>query len=128
MTAITTHINAAPKYTKLALGGLVIAILGLVIQWISEPSKFPGFPPGILVVAACGALVVLTIRWWWSPIFAVLISLWIIFGGFASKQLTDNIKNGNAGTVAGNTVMCLGLAAAAITGVWAMIQARRGRA
>jgi hypothetical protein len=127
MSTIATRLAKAPRNTKLSLYGLAIAIVGLVIQWIADPSKFPGFPPGVIVIAVFGALVAFGIRWWWSPIFAVLISVWIVIGGFLGGELVDNLASGAWATIIGNVVMCIGLVIAAITGVLAMIDGRRRR-
>ena len=121
MSALAT----GPRSTKVALCGLAIGILGLAIQWMADPAKFPGFPPGIIVVLTAGAIVAFGPRWWWTPVFAVLVGLWIVVGGFLSGQLTANLASGEAGTIAGNVVMCLGLIIAAVTGVFAMIEGRR---
>ncbi len=63
---------------------------------------------------------------WWAPVFSVLISLWIVLGGLAAGELNSNLLSGNAGTVAGNVVMSLGLVFAAVTGVVAMFAGRVG--
>lgn len=125
MSKIVARFSAAPSSTKLSLAGLVVGILGLVVQWIADPAKFHGFPPGIGFVAACGLLVVVTLGRWWAPVFSVLISLWIVFGGLAADKLVPNLRSGDAGTVVGNVVMCLGLLFAAVTGVVAMVVGRR---
>jgi len=70
---------------------------------------------------ACGVLVLLTVRYWWAPVFAVLIALWIDGGGGAAGQVTPNLRSGDVGTVAGNVGMWFGLAFAAVTGIVAMI-------
>ncbi|WP_069167843.1 hypothetical protein [Nocardia altamirensis] len=124
MTTLT-RLTTAPRNTKMALAGLAIGILGLLIQWIADPPKFGIFPPGILVIAVCGALVAFGARWWWTPIFATAIGIWIVIGGFLSGQLTENLASGDLGTIIGNIVMCLGLLLAAVTGVLAMIEGRR---
>ena len=118
---------SAPRIVWLSLSGLVVGVLGLVVQWIADPDKFPGFPPGIVFIVVCGALVVILARFWWAPVFAVLISLWIVLGGWAAGQLTPNFTSDNGGTVVGTAVMALGLAFAAITGIVAMVGARRAR-
>ncbi|GAA3456054.1 hypothetical protein [Dactylosporangium matsuzakiense] len=112
--------------TTLSLVGLAVGILGLVVQWIAEPSKFPGFPPGIAFIAVFGALsAILARRFRWAPIFAVLISLWIVVGGTAAGQMLPNYRSDNLGTVIGTAVMTLGLLFAAVTGVLAMAARRR---
>ncbi|MEU7872486.1 hypothetical protein [Dactylosporangium sp. NPDC049140] len=113
--------------TRLALAGLAVGIAGLVVQWIADPVKFGGFPPGIAFIAVCGTLTAVLARRWWAPIFAVLVSLWIAFGGWAAGQMTPNLTSDNPGTVVGTSVMTLGLLFAAVTGVAAMVAARRAR-
>jgi hypothetical protein len=125
MSEIFVGLAAAPRSTKVALCGLLVGILGLVIQWFADPARFPGFPPGIIVIVACAAAVAFRARWWWTPIFAVLVAMWIVVGGFLSGQLTANLESGDAGTITGNLVMCLGLIVAAIAGVLAMVEERR---
>jgi hypothetical protein len=127
MKTIMARFSSAPKSTKLSVAGLAVGVLGLVVQWIADPVKFGGFPPGIIVIAVCAALVVVTSGRWWAPVFSVLISLWIIFGGLAAGELTANLLSGDPGTVAGNAVMSLGLAFAAVTGVVAIRAGRRAR-
>ena len=125
MSTIAARFSSTPMSTKLSLSGLAVGVLGLVVQWIADPAKFPGFPPGIVFIAVCAALVVVASGRWWAPVFSVLISLWIVLGGWAAGMLTANLLSGDAGTVAGNVVMSLGLAFAAVTGVVAMLGARR---
>lgn len=112
---------------KLTLSGLAVGIAGLIVQWIADPGKFGGFPPGIYIIAACAVLVVVTSRRWWAPVFAVLISLWIVFGGWAAGKLIPNFRSDDIGTVVGNAVMTAGLLFAAVTGIRAMLAARRSR-
>jgi hypothetical protein len=125
MSTIAARFSSTPMSTKLSLSGLAVGVLGLIVQWIADPAKFPGFPPGIVFIAVCAALVVAASGRWWAPVFSVLISLWIVLGGWAAGMLTANFLSGDAGTVAGNVVMSLGLAFAAVTGVVAMLGARR---
>jgi hypothetical protein len=124
---IVARFSSAPKTLKLSLSGLAVGALGLIIQWAANPAKFHGFPPGILFIAGCAALVVLASGRWWAPVFSVLISLWIVFGGLAAGLLLPNFRSNNAGTVAGNAIMTLGLLFAAVTGIVAMLAARRTR-
>ena len=124
---VAAHFRSAPRSTKLSLAGLAVGVLGLVVQWIADPEKFGGFPPGILFIAGCAALVVVASGRWWAPVFSVLISLWITLGGLAAGLLTPNFVSSNAGTVVGTAVMTVGLAFAAVTGVVAMTSGRRAR-
>jgi hypothetical protein len=125
MSTIGVRFSATPNATKMSVFGLFIGILGLVIQWIPDPPKFHGFPPGIGFLAVGAALVVLAAGRWWAPVFSVLISLWIVAGGWAAGLLIPNFRSDDAGTVAGNAVMVAGLLFAAVTGVVAMAAGRR---
>ena len=119
----------------LAYAGLLVAIVGLLVQWVADPAKFADasrsygitFPPGILFIAACGLLTLLTSRWWWHPVFTVLIAFWIDVVGTVANQVTPNLFSDNAGTVAGNVVMLLGLATAGVAGVATMVTRFRAR-
>ena len=118
--------------TKQVRTGLGIGIIGLLIQWIADPSKFDGanktfglpFPPGILFVAGFGLLSFLTRRWRWHPIFAVLIAFWIVVGGALADKLQPNLTSSNVGTVLGNVVMVIGLAITFCTGLYGMVGRR----
>ncbi|PXX63191.1 hypothetical protein DFR70_106249 [Nocardia tenerifensis] len=118
-------LTTLPGNTKLSLYGLGVGILGLVIQWIADPDKFPGFPPGILVIAVFGLLVVLGARWFWTPLLATLVAVFIMIGGLLGGDLLDNLRSGDLGTIAGNIVLYIGLVIAAIAGVLATVDARR---
>jgi hypothetical protein len=118
-------LNGRTTGARIALTGLGIGILGLVIQWIADPAKFPGFPPGIIIVAVFGALVVLAGKWWWSPLLATLISLWIVGLGFG--LLLDNFRAADSGLVFGSAVMAVGLYGAAIAGIAGAVRRYRHR-
>ncbi|GAA1671863.1 hypothetical protein GCM10009765_21580 [Fodinicola feengrottensis] len=123
------------RSTLISFAGLLIGISGLIVQWIATPSKFAGdggvfgisIPPGILFIAACGVLVVLTARWWWHAVFGVLIAFWIVGVGSLADQLQPNLVSSNIGTVAGNVIMAAGLILAVVAGVLSMITGFRTR-
>jgi len=115
------------RSTLITMAGLVIGIVGLIVQWIADPAKFGGFPPGIAFIAGAGVLTLVTARWWWHAVFAVLIGIWIVGVGSLANQLQPNLVSHNAGTVAGNVVMALGLALGVVAGVASLVSARRAR-
>lgn len=121
---------------RLPLGGLGIAILGLMVQWISKPSIFeaptwgalPGnFPPGALVITVFVGLTVLCARWWWASAFSAAIGVWILYGGIVTGEMANAITKGNAGSIAGLLIMSVGLLIAVVTGVLAMVARRRSK-
>ena len=115
------------RSTLASFAGLLIGVAGLIIQWFADPTKFAGdpFPPGIAFVVASGVLMLVTARWWWHPVFGVLIAFWIVGVGTLANQLPPQLASHNPGTVAGNIVMAGGLILTAIAGVLSMITARR---
>lgn len=122
----TVNIFDRVRGSRIALFGLGVGIVGLLIQWITDPAKFPSFPPGIIVIVVFGVLTALTNRWWWSPLLATAISLWIVGVGVAF--LIDNLRSDNSGLVLGNIVMAIGLYGAAIAGIIGSVQRFRHRA
>jgi hypothetical protein len=115
------------RSTLASLAGLVIGIAGLIIQWIADPAKFAGdvFPPGIAFIAGSGVLMLITARWWWHPVFGVLIAVWIVGVGSLADQVQPQLTSDNPGTVAGVVVMAGGLILTAVAGIVSMITARR---
>jgi len=136
MSASTSGVETNRSNLGWPLAGLSLAILGLIIQWVSKPSIFeapdwgalPGnFPPGILVILVFAGLTLITARWWWSSIFAAAIGAWIIYGGVATGEMANAITSGNAGSVFGLVVMSAGLLVAVVTGVLVMVNRRRSQ-
>ncbi|WP_410562263.1 hypothetical protein [Amycolatopsis sp. cmx-4-61] len=123
------------RNTVLAFAGLLIGIVGLLVQWAANPAKFAAaqgffglaFPPGILFILVAGLLSLATARWWWHPVFSVFIAFWIVGVGGMSGQLTPNLVSSNTGTVAGNVVMSVGLILAFVAGIISMVGGRRTR-
>jgi hypothetical protein len=124
-------LDRVPRATWWSLAGLLVGVVGLVVQAVAEPSRFADaqaafgvpFPPGILFVVAAAALTVATCRWRWHPVFAVLIGLWIV--GAGAGFLVRNLASPVAGTVAGNAVMAVGLIGAVVAGIVALAAPRR---
>ena len=123
------------RASLISFAGLAVGILGLLVQWIADPARFAKgeqpfgivIPPGILFIAGAALLMLVTSRWWWHPVFAVLISFWIVVLGALANQLTPNLVSHNPGTVGGTVVMSLGLLAALVAGVASMVTTLRGR-
>ncbi|WP_051712320.1 hypothetical protein [Spirillospora albida] len=127
-------VEPAKENLGLPLGGLGLAILGLIVQWISKPSIFeapdwgalPGnFPPGVLVIALFGGMAAVCARWWWSSAFASAIGVWIFIGGIGTGEMANAFRKGNAGSVFGLLVMSVGLVIAIVAGIFVMYRRRR---
>jgi hypothetical protein len=126
----TSLAGRLPRATRWSLVGLLVGVVGLVVQAIADPGKFTEaqgafggipFPPGILFILAAGLLTVATSRWRWHPVFAVLTGVWIVGVGALAGFLLPNLTSANPGTVVGNVVMSVGLTGAAVLGVIAMV-------
>jgi hypothetical protein len=128
------HQRSLNRGTLVTFGGLLVGIVGLIIQWIADPAKFSGaegtfgisFPPGIAFILVFGLLTLGTARWWWHAAFAVLISFWIVGAGSMAGKMQPNFTSHNLGTVGGTAVMAVGLALAFVAGIVSMRKARRG--
>lgn len=126
-------ITSIPRAGWWALTGLLVGIVGLVVQTIAEPAKFAAaersfgvpFPPGILFILGAAVLMLATCRWRWHPVFAVLIGLQIVVGGVLAGVLLPNLVSPVIGTVVGNAVMTVGLVAAIVAGVVAIAAPHR---
>lgn len=134
MNATSSVVEPTMRNLGLPLGGLGLAILGLIVQWISKPSIFeapnwgalPGnFPPGVLVLVVFAGLTALCARWWWSSIIAAAIGAWILFGGISTGEMANAVTKGNAGSIAGLLIMSLGLVIAIAAGILVTLQRRR---
>lgn len=129
------RLTSLNRSTLVSMGGLLVGIVGLIVQWIAVPAKFSGaegtfgisFPPGIAFIAAFGLLTLLTARWWWHGVFGAFIAFWIVGVGSMADQLQPNLFSDNPGTVAGNVVMSAGLIVAFAAGLVSAVTGRRNR-
>lgn len=114
--------------TTATLAGLVVGIIGILIQYATTPEKFGGFPPGIYFIGGSAILVWLLQRLSWGTVPAILITLQIIvLGGFVRGELTDNLRSSDVLTVVGNLVLLAGMVFASGAAVVAMVQNFRSR-
>lgn len=114
--------SLVPRSWKVAavLGGLGIAIVGLLIQFAADPVKFWPFPPGIYFILGAALIVWLMQRWRIAPLAGILIGLWINFGGIVRGELFANLASGDVLTIVGNVVMEIGLLGAVVIGIVAI--------
>lgn len=122
---VRAAVAALPRATLLTVAGQGIGALGILVQWISAPELFPGFPPGIVWVVGAAAIVWFDRDTTWSPLAAVVLSVWIVVGGYLGGDLADNLRSDDDGLVTGNVVMIVGLLCSAVAGVFAIVHNRR---
>jgi hypothetical protein len=109
--------------SRLNLGGMLAAVVGIVIQ-IATGVDYPTIPPGPIVLLVAVAIVALG-RWRWSPIVGVIVPAFLLIGGtiagFANDELWDP---GEPGQFFGLLVQAAGVITGLIGGILAL--PRRG--
>jgi fucose 4-O-acetylase-like acetyltransferase len=70
---------------------LLVAAVGIVVQMLGGVANYGVVPPG-LVILVVSAGIVWFLPWRWSPIAAVLVALFLIFGLFAADQASRLIE------------------------------------
>lgn len=127
----STGLKLVPRSRAIVatLAGLLVGIIGILMQYAVTPEKFPGFPPGVYVIGGCGVLVWLLQRLSWGPLPAILVTLQIIvLGGFIQGELTKNLQSSNMMTVIANLVLLVGMVFASVAAVVAIRRNLRDRA
>jgi hypothetical protein len=124
MTPNTSHTQRSPA-AKLNIAGLVVAAVGIMIQYVSGVD-YPTIPPGPIILLA-GAAVVAFGPWRWSPVVGLVIALFVSIGGviatIAGNGFNETLGDpGAVGGFAGTLVQILGLAIAVPAGI---VAARR---
>ena len=114
--------SSFPTAAKLTIVGLLVAAVGIVLQYFAYPEDFPTVPPGPIVVTAATAFVILGVRWWWSSHVGVGVALMISIGGFFNG-IVDNLTDFPAAI--GAVVMLIGFATAIVAGTIAAASRRR---
>lgn len=69
--------------TKVTIAGLASVAAAIWMQWLSGDPAYRSFPPGPVFFLAVAAIVAVTARWWWTPLIAALIALFVTSGWFA---------------------------------------------
>jgi hypothetical protein len=114
---------ALSRASRLNVGGMLIAVVGIVIQ-IATGVDYPTIPPGPIILLAAVGIVGLG-RWRWSPIVGLIVPAFLLVGGtiagFADDELWDL---GEPGQFFGLVVQAVGVIAGLIGGVRAL--PRRG--
>lgn len=118
----TNPLRTAPsRQTSAVILSQLVAALGILIQFVAAPDHFAEvlgvpFPPGLIYIAGASVVVWLDQGSTWSPMGAIALSLWIVFGGLGSGDLTANLTSSNTMLVVGNIVMVIGLVLSCVAG------------
>ncbi len=106
---------------------LIVAGVGIFIQFVAGVPGFPAIPPGPIILIGVGLLVAL-LPWRWTPIIGLVAALFISVGTVlanrSSSATTTSLLSapGAFGPFIGAVLQVLGLVVALIFGVVATVQ------
>lgn len=108
------------KATKVLSVGLLVAGIGVLVQYLTGVPGFPVVPPGPIVLGAAAVLVLLP--WRWMPVLglaaAVFVSVGAILATLANGAIIDRlVVPGDVGPFTGTVLQLVGLAVALVAGV-----------
>jgi hypothetical protein len=72
---------------KLTVTGLVLAAVGIIVQYFFKVVGLPTIPIGPIILLVAAAMVAFG-PWRWTPIVGVIVSLFVLVG-FAMASITD---------------------------------------
>jgi hypothetical protein len=113
---------------KVAVGGLIVAAAGVVIQ-IASGHPYPTIPPVFFILLIPAGLIAFG-PWRWTPVTAVLAGLFLTFGLFASGEyvrLFDRSQVGQPGAPVGLWVQMLAVIVATVAAIIATVQNYRSK-
>jgi hypothetical protein len=123
------RLQALSSVEKVAIGGLLVAAVGVVIQ-IASGTPYPTIPPVFFILLIPAALIAFG-PWRWAPVPAVLAGLFLTFGLFASGEsarLWDMSKVGGPEAPVGLWVQMLAVVVATVAAIVATVQNYRSQA
>lgn len=102
--------------------GLLVGALGIAILWAAGVTFPVAVPPGILILGAAAALVLL-VRRRWSLVVGALTGLFVLGGFIISPDGFSNLAGHQGAAIAvGQAVQVAGVATAAIVGAIAVVR------
>ncbi len=106
--------------------GLIVAGVGVGVQYLTGVPGFPLIPPGPFILIGAGLLVIFIHRMW-AIVVGLLAALFVTVGAAAtSAAALDRLADpGDIGPLIGTAVQWLGLLAALVFGVTAVVRSRR---
>jgi hypothetical protein len=107
--------NQLTTVRKLAVGGLITAAMGIVVQ-ILGGADYPTVPPGVLLLLAAAGLFAL--RKPWASLIGVLIAVFISIGAVVAPNMGDQLGEPSAvGVFTGTVIQLVGLAVGLLCGL-----------
>jgi hypothetical protein len=108
------------KTKQLIITGLVTAVIGVIIQILSNV-PYPKVPPVFFILLIPAGLLIFT-RWRWLPIIIILAGLFLTLGLFTSGASIRLINFTSPGGSIGLWIQMSGVLFATVTAVVALIQ------
>jgi hypothetical protein len=119
------HVNT--QASKVNGSALLVAAAGIVVQIVAGVPGYPTVPPGPLILAAAGLLVLL-VRQRWVAVVGVIAPLFILVGGILEGSSVDRLADPGAfGPFIGTALQAIGILTGLAAGVVALRQAFRRR-
>lgn len=75
--------NLTNPMTRLTVGALLVAAVGISLQYLSGAGNFPTIPPGPIILVVLAAIVTF-VPWRWVPLLGTLMGAALIVGFFAT--------------------------------------------
>ncbi|WP_433120280.1 hypothetical protein [Micromonospora sp. CA-246542] len=98
---------------------LLVAALGIVVEYLVGVPGFPKIPPGPIILGLASILVLAVgFRWRWIFLISLLVALFVTVGGAIEGSSWGRLgEPGDFGPWIGTVIQWIGLAAAVVTGV-----------
>jgi hypothetical protein len=110
---------------RLAGAGLILAAIGIPVQ-IAGGADYPAVPPGLIILAVAG-LLMLFAPWRWAMILAAVATVFVSIGAVAAPNLRDQLADPGAATLfLGSLIQLAGLVLA-LAGLVLMVGRSRKR-
>jgi hypothetical protein len=119
--------NNASASTKVHALSLIVAAIGILIEYIVGVPGFPTVPPGPIILGLAGIMVfVIVTRWKWILIISEILVLFITTGGIIEGSSWDRLgKITDFGPFFGTALQWIGMTVAIIAGIFAFTVAFR---
>ncbi|MCR2762598.1 hypothetical protein NQ152_03645 [Microbacterium sp. zg.B48] len=125
MSMPTNSTRFRPRGARLTLvAALLVAALGILIQFLTGVPGFPVVPPGPIILAAV-AVVVAVVPWRFIPVLGLIAAAFVLTGMFLAGTGDRLINPADIGPFAGTWMQLVGLLTALSAGIVATVSAAR---
>lgn len=87
-----TPFSTKPFTTKLTVGALLIAAVGILLQYIAGVGDFPTIPPGPIILVVLAGVIAFT-PWRWIPILGTVMGVALTVGFFQQDESVDRLTD-----------------------------------